>query len=218
MNNSIQFEYCVPQSQKLADFYGYQLDLTDAIRFCDLHIEIDPTEKDISVGEILRREHTRNALCRAAFTSYGRCFGTGIRASLSQDILLRLPDELKQRHQQVKDMRDKWVAHSVNHFDDVRIRIDATWTESGDIEVRGISMASQMVGTLRMAWMMAYRELFKAVLALVEEQIRCETELLSEKVKQMTSEELLLLERVDGIPLNRKSWNPGQKRGRFQGD
>lgn len=218
MNNLIQFEYCVPQSQKLADLYGHQLDLSNALRFCELHIEIDPTEKDIAVEEILRREHIRNSLCRSAFTSYGRCFGSGIRAGLGQDILLRLPDELKQRHQQVKDLRDKWVAHSVNHFDDVRIRIDATWSDSGDVEVRGISMAAQMVGTFVMAWMMAYRELFKAVLALVEEQIECEAALLSEKVKQMTFEELLQLERVDDIPLNRKSWNPEQNRGRFQGE
>lgn len=211
----IQLEFCNPQSQRLADLYGHQYDLNNAIRFCDLHIEIDPTEAGISFEEVFRREHTRHALCRAAFTSYGRCFGSGIRSGLNKDIVGRLADKLKQRHQQVKDLRDKWVAHSVNHFDDVRIRIQATVDESGEVQSRSVAMASQMVGTFVMAWMIAYRELFKAVLLLVDEEIKNETEALSNIVNKMTSSELLALERVDGIPLERKSWSPSQNRSRF---
>lgn len=211
----IQLEFCNPQSQRLADLYGHQYDLNNAIRFCDLHIEIDPTEAGISIEEFLRREHTRHALCRAAFTSYGRCFGSGIRSGLNKDIVGRLPDELKQRHQQVKDLRDKWVAHSVNHFDDVRIRVQATVDESGEVQSRSVAMASQMVGTFVMAWMIAYLELFKAVLLLVDEEINNETVTLSNIVDQMTSSELMALERVNGTPLERKSWNPGQNRSRF---
>lgn len=211
----IQLEFCNPQSQRLADLYGHQYDLNNAIRFCDLHIEIDPTEAGISIEEFFRREHTRHALCRAAFTSYGRCFGSGIRSGLNKDIVGRLPDELKQRHQQVKDLRDKWVAHSVNHFDDVRIRIQATVDESGEVQSRTVAMASQMVGTFVVAWMIAYRELFKSVLLLVDEEINNETVTLSNIVDQMTSSELMALERVDGTPLERKSWNPGQNRSKF---
>ena len=211
----IQLEFCNPQSQRLADLYGHQYDLNNAIRFCDLHIEIDSTEAGISIEEFLRREHTRHALCRAAFTSYGRCFGSGIRSGLNKDIVGRLPDELKQRHQQVKDLRDKWVAHSVNHFDDVRIRVQVTVDESGEVQSRSVAMASQMVGTFVMAWMIAYRELFKAVLLVVDEEINNETVTLSNIVDQMTSSKLMALERVDSTPLERKSWNPGQNRSKF---
>jgi len=216
MNLRIQFEYCVPDSQKLADLYGAQHDLNEAIRYCDLHIEIDPTEGDISFEEVMRREHTRNALCRAALISYGRCFGSGVRVGLGQDLIHQLPDELRDRHAQVKNLRDKWVAHSVNHFDDIRIRIDAIIDPVGEFEFCGISMASQMVGTFLRDWMIAYRVLFMAVFALVNEKISLETSILSEKVKGMHPQELMRLERVDGIPLARKSWNPGENRGRFK--
>jgi hypothetical protein len=216
MNTPIQFEYCVPESQRLADLCGALNDLNEAIRYCDLHIEIDPTEGGISIEEMLRRDHTRNALCRAAFTSYGRCFGTGVRASLDSDLVKRLPAHLQDRHAQVKNLRDKWVAHSVNSFEDVRIRIDATQTGVGDIVAQGVSMATQLVGTFVRDWMIAYRALFAAVRDLVQDDLSVESARLSEKVREMPSEALLRLERVDGAPLTRKSWDPGQSRARFR--
>lgn len=218
MNTVLQFEYCAPDSQRLADLYGSQHDLNEAVRYCDLHIEIDPTEPGISIEELLRRDHTRNALCRAAFISYGRCFGGGVRASLSPNLIKRLPAELRDRHAQVKNLRDKWVAHSVNHFDDIRVRIDATLNSTGELEVHGVSLASQLVGTFLRDWMIAYRVLFIAVRDLVREELSVESASLSEKVKGMSMQELMRLERVDGVPLTRKSWNPGQNRGRFKGD
>ncbi|MCX7278906.1 MAG: hypothetical protein NTZ15_16560 [Burkholderiales bacterium] len=218
MNTVLQFEYCVPESQKLADLYGVQHDLDEAIRYCDLHIEIDPTEPGISIEEILRREQTRHALCRAALFSYGRCFGGGVRVGLGLDLINRLPVELKDRHTQVKNLRDKWVAHSVNHFDDIRVRIDARLNSAGDIEVHGVSLASQLVGTFLRDWMIAYRALFVEVRALVQHELSVESLVLSNKVKEMPLQELMLLERVDGVPLTRKSWDPGQNRGRFKGN
>lgn len=218
MNTLLQFEYCVPEAQKLADLYGTLHDLDEAIGYCDLHIEIDPTELGISNEELLRREHTRAALCRAAFTSYGRCFGSGIRASLGPDTIKRLPVELRERHAQVKNLRDKWVAHSVNHFDDVRVRINATLDPAGEVQVRGVSLASQSVGTFIRDWMIAYRILFLAVRDLVRDEFTVESAHLSERVKRLSREELMRLERVDGVPLTRKSWNPGQNRGRFRGN
>jgi len=216
MNTVLQFEYCVPESQRLADLYGAQHDLDEAIRYCDLHIEIDPTEPGISIDEMLRRDFTRNALCRAALFSYGRCFGGGVRASLGQDLINRLPLELQDRHAQVKNLRDKWVAHSVNHFDDVRVRIDATLNPDGGVEVHGVSLTAQLVGTFLRDWMIAYRALFVDVRALVQQELSVESSVLSNKVKGMPMEELMLLERVDGVPLTRKSWDPGQNRGRFK--
>jgi hypothetical protein len=66
MTAFLQFEYCVPESQALADLYGAQHDLEEAIRYCDLHIEIDPTESGISIEEVSRRNFTRNASAMAA--------------------------------------------------------------------------------------------------------------------------------------------------------
>lgn len=218
MSAHLQFEYCVPESQRLADLHGAKHDLDDAVRFCDLHIEIDPTEAGIPVEEALRREHTRSALCRAAFISYGRCFATGVRTSLSSDLVERLPADLRGRHAQVRMLRDKWVAHSVNHFDDVRVRIDATMSPAGEFDIRGVVMAAQLVGGFVQAWVIAYRVLFVAVRDLVQKDISVETERLTAAVKRMPPQELMQLERVDGTPLVRKSWDPGQSRGRFRDD
>ena len=164
----------------------------------------------------MRREDTRQALCRAAFVSYGRCFGSGVRAGLKVDFVKRLSPELQQRHSQVKDLRDKWATHSVNHFDDVRVRINARSNASGELEVEGVSIASQNVGGFVQAWMIAYRALFIAVRDLVQSDISTESNRLSNEVKKMPTEKLKEMERVDGIPLTRKALDPSQNRNKFK--
>lgn len=215
MNRPIQFEYCVPESQKLADLFGILEDLKRAIRYSDLHIEIDPTAVGISIDEIMRREDTRQALCRAAFVSYVRCFGTGVRSGLGVDFLERLSSELQQRHRQVKDLRDKWVTHSVNFFDDVRVRLQATHDASGELEVKEVTIASQSVGGFIQAWMIAFRDLFIVVRDLVQHDISAESQRLLEQAKKIPIEKLRQMERVDGVPLTRKTLDPSQSRGKF---
>lgn len=139
-----------------------------------------------------------------------------MRASLGQDLINRLPPELRDRHAQVKYLRDKWVARSANHFDDVRVRIDATLNPDGGSEIHGVSLTAQLAGTFLRDWMIAYRALFVDVRALVQQELSVESSVLSNKVKRMPMEELMLLERVDGVLLTRKSWDPGQNRGRFK--
>ena len=106
-----------------------------------------------------------------------------MRASLGQDLINRLPPELQDRHAQVKNLRDKWVAHSVNHFDDVRVRIDATLNPDGGFEIHGVSLTAQLVGTFLRDWMIAYRALFVDVRALVQQELSVESSVLSKKVK-----------------------------------
>jgi len=73
----LQYDFCVPEAQRLADLTGIKLDLEAANGYCDLHIDIDPTETGLSPQEMLRREHTRQALCRAFLVMYGRAWGWG---------------------------------------------------------------------------------------------------------------------------------------------
>lgn len=200
----LQYDFCVPDAQRLADLAGIRMDLETAIEYCDLHIEIDPTESGIPPREMSRREHVRQALCRAFLVMYGRSWGwgSGIRTGLDDEYVQRLSRGAQQLHTAVKDLRDKWVAHAVNHFDDVRVRIDVDRKPDDTMAVRGVSVASSHVGGFVRDWMIKFRSLASEVLVLVQQEISSESERLSALVRQMPIESVTSRARVDQVPLN----------------
>jgi len=214
----VQFEFCVEETQRFADLYGIKSDLEAAIRYCDLHIEIDPTQRGIPTEEISRREHTRQALCRAALVMYGRAWGwgSGKRSGLGEEYIAQLSVAARDLHAVVKPLRDKWVAHAVNHFEDARVQIDVGVTSAGKAEVRGVSIVTHSVGGFVQAWMIQFRNLISEVLSNVQAEIRRESDRLSALVKQMPIADVLQRTRVDGVPLQRAGLDPTKQRRKFR--
>lgn len=56
-----------------------------------------------------------------ALVSYVRCFGEGKRMRLSVDQIWHEDDPARLAHQYFKDVRDKFVTHSVNDFEDTGV-------------------------------------------------------------------------------------------------
>mgnify|MGYP001308965596 CR=1 FL=1 len=213
----LQFDFCVPESQRLADLYGMAQDVEQAISFCDLHIEIDPTEAGISSEERLRREHTRQALCKAGLVAYARAFSGAVRPGLDKAFVARLSPNAQSLHSTVKALRDKWVAHAVNDFEDVQVRIDATVTANGTVEVRGVSLASRAIGGFVMAWMMQFRGLCREVLALIESDVSSENARLTAIARELPPATLAGFQRVDGVPMQTPTrLDPTRARSRFK--
>lgn len=53
----------------------------------------------------------------AMMVKYGRCFATGVRRSMPKEIILSLPKKYRERHEYFKNLRDKYIAHSVNYYE-----------------------------------------------------------------------------------------------------
>lgn len=105
------------QAYLLADLAGIRDDLeaTDAI--CDLILK-----EKIEIKEDVIDFTMSQALSSAALVSYARAFKTGVRANVLRDkIASMLPKELLEKHQWAIDLRDKYVAHSVNAFEDNQV-------------------------------------------------------------------------------------------------
>jgi hypothetical protein len=134
---------------------------------------------------------------------YGRAWGwgAGVRAQLGSDRTEKLSPKAKQLHGVVKTLRDKWVAHAVNRFDDIRMRIDVSLYPDRSMQVRGVSVGSRNVGGFLREWMIAFRSLIGEVAALVQEDIRSESERLSTLVKSLPIEEVTSRERADHVPI-----------------
>lgn len=129
------------EAQLLADLAGIRDDLeaTDAI--CDLlskGIEINDKPIDFTMSE---------ALSAAALVRYARAFKSGVRAKeIREQLISLLSEELLEKHQWAIDLRDKYVAHSVNAFENNQVVAYLVPEERGP---KGIS--SVTVQRLRLA-------------------------------------------------------------------
>jgi len=211
----VEYDLCVPEAQRVADLFGVIRDLETAKSYCDMHIAIDPTEPNLPAGEMMRREHTRQALCRAAIIAYGRAFNSGVREGVGTELVARLSPGAQRLHPTIKSLRDKWVAHAVNHFDDVRVHARVEQTSQGAFVVTSINVAAQMVGGFRQTWMMAFSGLCDELLHLIKNEFAEANRLLLLAIQHLPIEQIMARKRVDGQPLGDRVLQPELKRQRF---
>lgn len=127
---NIVAELDIPEAKKLADLVSISQDLN----FC-----IDCCERLVGLLESDSKESTLiQSLWTSALISYVRCFATGKRFGLSEDILLKFEGEPIEVHNYYKNLRDKNIAHSVNPFEQIKIGVVLSHPDS-EKEVLGIA-------------------------------------------------------------------------------
>jgi hypothetical protein len=133
-------EYRSETAGELADLISIQRDLNFTIRGSELALDLtskspSPSgEVDYFGDDMLRR----TSLWNSALVAYARCFTTGIRqVRLSIDMFNGLGDkaqEAEKAHTYFMNLRNKYVAPSVNRFEDIRVILlvgDGVHSQSG---------------------------------------------------------------------------------------
>ena len=108
------------------------------------------------------------------------------------------------------------MAHAVNHFDDVRVRVDVERKPDQTLSVRGVSITSHHVGGFVRDWMLKFRTLASEVLGMVQQEIASESERLSILVRQLPIEGLMSRPRVEHTPLSLTALEPRKVRKVFR--
>lgn len=130
-SNHRAVEVTLPEAEVLADLYGIVFDLEATTRLCAKAIELgQPIQHDYLIVE---------GLVAAAVVRYCRCFPSRARLGLRREDLAELDDEDLQTHNYFKNLRDKFVAHSVNPFEETYVTATAS-------EQDGIKYPIQSVG------------------------------------------------------------------------
>ena len=102
-------EVKIPEAEVLADLYGIEYDLSTASYLCAKAVELSSLEQ---------RDHLHvEALVSAAIIRYGRCFSTGARLGLTRKDIDGLDSAALEVHDYFKALRDRFVAHSVNPYE-----------------------------------------------------------------------------------------------------
>ena len=136
------YRFPVPAAQRLASLIGMKSDLEQVVAYCDrmvkryagLHLKQSPFD---IVGFTTPLDFIDwEALSTAACISYARCFSSGVRQTLDNNLLSTADIELSSLHSFVLDFRDKHIAHSVNSFENnsVTIHIGEHFQSSTEIE------------------------------------------------------------------------------------
>lgn len=109
------------------------INIQEAYRLADLASIRDDLEATESICNLLHKEQMAikkntvdftmsQALSAAAIVSYARAFKTSVRDNkLSDQIKSALSEELHEKHKWAIDLRDKYVAHSVNSYEDNQV-------------------------------------------------------------------------------------------------
>ena len=128
-------DFSISEAQWLADLHGIADDLRGTKKLCAKALELMrpwPTGDD-GAADWVHDTWLAGELSFSAVVRYGRTFGTGVRKGIPSSWIASLPPAFQARHNYFKDIRDKFVAHSVNAFEDNQVFASLSQEESPQI-------------------------------------------------------------------------------------
>lgn len=130
----------IPEACLLADLSSQANDLQTTADMCDLALA-EFSKESLVVGLL-------EALTIAAVVRYSRCFANGVRAKIPSSVLEGLPVNRNTDHDFFVALRNKYIAHSVNVFEETRIVAYLVPEERGSRGVASIGVQHDRLASL----------------------------------------------------------------------
>lgn len=194
-------DFSISEAQWLADLHGIENDLRDTDKLCAKSLALMrpmPTQNE-SAADWLNESWLAGELSFAAVIKYGRTFGTGARSGIPVSWINQLPDCYKESHKYFKDIRDKFVAHSVNTFEDNQVFVYLS-PQFAPVEVSSITVDTGRVVSLSSEDIRTLKSLAGALKQLVQQEIAVEKSRVLEIARSLSLADLLARE-TDNRPL-----------------
>jgi len=136
----------IKEAQLLADLTGVLRDLEATEAICDSLLgELQKLgESQKSLWDLRMLE----ALSAAALVRYARSFGSGVRAQTPESVFKGLSEGQAADHKWFMDLRDKYIAHSVNAFEENQVVAYLMPEERGPRGVSSISVQERRLASL----------------------------------------------------------------------
>lgn len=117
----------LPEAKRLADLYGIAYDLQACRDYCDKYLRAFEGAFSRATDEAKHLE----CFSVYVFVKYGRCFKGGVRGKAGVEALTALSAEDLELHNLVVNIRDKYVAHSVNDLESHKVQVWLNPEEKG---------------------------------------------------------------------------------------
>lgn len=125
-----RYDFSIPEAQRLADLSSIDADLQAVLRLvtrCEkvgAGVQKMPkTENDLTCYD---EYMALGDLMFAAVIRYGRTYGPGVREAIPRSWIDALPEDLRRSHEYFKELRNKYLAHSVNQPEDCQVFVMLT--------------------------------------------------------------------------------------------
>lgn len=194
----------IPEAEYLGDLYGIRFDLDEADRLCEIAISR-------AAEESLEREAVEG-LVAAAIVRYIRTFATGVRFRLSERIFDGIDPVHLNQHRQFDNIRNKFIAHPVNAFEDAFVTIGARVVDGVAQQIEHVTPGSRGM-LIGLPAARNLRILIETVKARVEELISAETERLVRHIQSIPLDVVHSWEMYDRPHI----YDPGVRRPRLNG-
>lgn len=110
----------LPEAKRYFDLTGIENDLQSCSYYCEKYINV--MEHIASPDPLTDREHLE-CIATFAFVKYGRCFKGGVRSSTEKELSQQIAEKDLELHKHALDIRDKHISHSINEFENHRLRV-----------------------------------------------------------------------------------------------
>lgn len=137
-------DFQVAEAQRLADLTGISADLHATASICQTYLSFEEKEASSDLWH-------KMSLSMAAVVMYMRTATSGVRQGVTAAQLDDLPQDLRQVHHHVKDLRDKWVAHSVNALEETNVVVYPVPEGKGDRGITQVTTQHRFTCTLSFA-------------------------------------------------------------------
>ena len=180
-SHSRAVQITIPEAEALADLFGIEYDLDESAMLCGKAIDLcQESPVDYQLVE---------AVVTAALVRYFRCLASGVRLGIQADDLLGLSEEEMGSHRYLKDLRDKYVVHSVNPFEFSYVTVTATERDGEILPITSISSGNHRIILTRETAEML-RTVVRKVRDIVGEKILVEKERVLQVVQTLPLEEV----------------------------
>lgn len=167
MIDATELELRHPIAQRLADLAGIEHDLELCIRACNKFISEKSTGSEDAIL-------TSRSIATFAIISYFRTISTGVRSGISESHIKLLPEHLRIQHDVFKSIRDKFVAHSINQFEENSVQIGLV-RESEARRIDTISTIHSRTATFSKVQISELMSLAQALIQIVGEEYDSES-------------------------------------------
>ena len=182
----------IKEAQWLADLHGIDNDLRDVVKLCNKCLDLMQAlaPPDSNPTDWLDKSWLSGEISFAAVVKYGRTFASGVRSSIPGSWITSLPSDYQDKHHYFKNLRDKFIAHSVNAFEDNQVfaYLHPQFEPSG---VKSITVDTGRCMSMSAGDVASLKRLVETLQQMVRYEITLETARILEIAKNMPLSELL---------------------------
>lgn len=168
----------LPEAKRLEDLYSIAYDLDACSKNCDYYLE---TSNKLSQPD--GNQHYLECFSVNVFIKYGRCFVRGARTDTQIELSKVVPEGYRELHELFLDVRDKYIAHSINDFEDHNVRVWLNPEERGK-KINNVNIGSVYLSGPELIHFIKLKELITHLLKWVDAEKKKEQNILREVVNE----------------------------------